>query len=366
MNGIIYILIAFIASTLCGFLTIPAVLDFCKSKGLYDIPNTRKIHKNSIPRLGGVVFLPCMFAGFFAVAIISPLRNITSFTFSLWTVYFMAGIALIYFTGLVDDLVGLHAKTKLIIQLITACSLPLSGLWLNNLQGFLGIHELSFAIGALLTVVAVTLICNAINLIDGIDGLASLLTILFLLGFSIAFYYWGLFYYTVIIAALIGVLVAYTYFNVFGDEKRNHKIFMGDTGSLSLGFLLAFFSLKFSMINPAIIPFPGNGFLLSLTLLTVPIYDVFRVAAVRLTHHKSPFYPDKNHIHHKLMRAGLTQHQALIVILLLALLFIGVNMLLNCFLNITLIIAIDIALYTVFHLILNWRIIQNGEHPTVA
>lgn len=365
MNGIIYILIAFIASTLCGFLTIPAVLDFCKSRGLYDIPNTRKIHKSSIPRLGGVVFLPCMFVGFFAVAIISPFRNITSFTFSLWTVYFMVGLSLIYFTGLIDDMVGLRARTKLIVQLIAACSLPLSGLWLNNLQGFLGIHELSFGVGALLTVVVITLISNAINLIDGIDGLASLLTILILFGFSLAFYFWGLLYYAVIIAALIGVLVAYTYFNVFGDEKRNHKIFMGDTGSLSIGFLLAFFSLKFSMINPHTIPFPGNGLLLSLTLLTVPIFDVFRVAAARIAHHKSPFCPDKNHIHHKLMRAGLNQHQALFVILLLALLIIGVNILLECYFNITPIIAIDIALYAAFHVILNWIITRRGEHPIV-
>jgi len=365
MNDIIYILIAFIASCICGFITIPIVLDFCKSKGLYDLPGGRKVHKNAVPRLGGVVFLPCVLIGCIVVFFLAQWEGAKSMTLSLWTVYFIAGISLIYFTGLVDDIVGLSAKTKLCIQLVGACALPISGLWLNNLYGFLGVHDIPYYIGAPLTVLIVTFISNAINLIDGIDGLASGLSLIILLGFTNAFMRWGLLYYTIIIAALIGVLVAYMYYNLFGSSEKNRKIFMGDTGSLSLGFLLAFLSLKISMNNPNLAPYPGNGLLTAFTLLIVPVADVFRVSFVRLLHHHSPFRPDKNHIHHKLLRAGLSQHKALITILCLAVAFCAINYTLYFFTNITVIILLDVVIYILFHQLLNMKIKKTGQQPIV-
>ena len=358
----IYDFVALIASFVCGLLTIPVVLDFCKERGLLDIPNFRKVHKKAIPRLGGVVFVPSMIVGVLIVMVMNQLSGQQVMSFSLWTLYFFLGLITIYFTGLVDDLTGLRARTKLFIQLLAAVVLPLSGLYINNLQGFLGIYEIPFWLGAPLTTVVVAFICNSINLIDGIDGLCAGLTLIALGGFYCAFKDWGLDGYCVLIAALIGVLVAYLYFNLFGDESKNRKIFMGDTGSLSLGFLLAFLGLKLSMVNDSIVTFNGNGLLISFSLLIVPIFDVFRVAIVRMRHHRSPMVPDKNHIHHKLMRIGLKQSQALVAILVMVVGFIMLNLLLQSVgVGLTVIVCADIVLYILFHLGLDVVLRRAGQ-----
>ncbi len=362
-TALIYTIISFIASCICGWFTIPVVLDFCKRKGLYDIPNQRKVHKNAVPRLGGVVFMPCVFFGSLAAFTIAYVNGIQTITLSLWTVYFIVSITAIYITGLVDDIVGLSAITKLIVQLIAATMLPLSGLWLNNLYGLFGIYEIPYWVGVPLTIVAITFISNAINLIDGIDGLSGGLTLIALSGFIVAFCKWHLWTYVVIIAALMGVIAAYLYYNIWGDATKNRKIFMGDTGSLSIGFLLAFLCIKLSMSDTGLRPYNGNGLLLSFTVIIVPVFDVFRVALLRITHHRSPMTPDKNHIHHKLLRTGANQSQVLVVVLSLQAFLCLVNYLLSQLTGITVIVLTDIVLYIAFHLCLNRMIIRRGEKP---
>lgn len=361
-NYIIFTTIAFVCSCLGGCITIPMVMDFCKNKGLYDIPNARKIHNNAIPRLGGIVFLPCVFIGCIIVFALAQLSGESQVTLSLWTVYFAIGIAAIYITGFVDDVIGLNATTKLLVQLAASSTLPFSGLYINNLYGFCGIYEIPYVAGFIFTVVVMAFISNAINLIDGIDGQASGITIIALCGFIYAFAKWGVWYYVIMIAALMGVLVAYTYFNIFGDIKKNRKIFMGDTGSLSIGFLLAFLGLKLSMLNPGLATtYDGNGLLTAFTLLIVPVFDAFRVAIVRIKNRRSPVAPDKNHIHHKLMRAGLSQHQTLCVTICLAIVYIAINWLLNTFMSITVIVVTDIVVYILFHWILDKVITRRGQ-----
>lgn len=360
-NYMIFAITAFISSCLCGCLTIPMIMDFCKSKGLYDVPNARKVHHSAIPRLGGVVFLPCVFIGCIIVFALAQLSGETEITLSLWTIYFAIGIVPIYITGFIDDIIGLGATAKLIVQLAAACALPVSGLYINNLYGFCGIYEIPYWPGFILTIVIMAFISNAINLIDGIDGQASGIAIIALSGFLYAFAKWGLWYYVIMISAIIGVLLAYSYFNLFGNEARNRKIFMGDTGSLSIGFLLAFLSLKLSMINPNLTLYNGNGLLISYTLLIVPVFDAFRVAIVRIKNRRSPVVPDKNHIHHKLMRAGLSQHQALTVTLSLAVAYILLNYALNNVMGITAIVATDIIAYIMFHGCLDRIMTSRGQ-----
>lgn len=363
---ILFAVIAMITSFILGYALIPVILNFCKRNSLYDMPDARKVHKNKIPRLGGVVFVPCVFLGCIIASVVALYNGMTTLTLSLWTVYFGISISIIYLTGLIDDVIGLKASTKLVIQLLAACALSCSGLYINNLYGFCGIYEIPYYAGFLLTVFVVAFISNAINLIDGIDGLASGLTIIALVGFICAFAYWGLEVYVIIISALIGVLAAYSYYNIFGNADKNRKIFMGDTGSLSIGFLLAFLSLKLSMINPNLKQFDGNGLLISYTLLIVPVFDVFRVAIVRMMHRRSPVAPDKNHIHHKMMRAGLSQHKALGCILCTALFFIIVNVL-CCFvsLQITYIVILDIVLYITLNHFIDRLIIKKGRETFV-
>lgn len=141
---------------------------------------------------------------------------------------------------------------------------------------------------------------------------------------------------------------------------------MGDSGSLTIGYILGVLLVKFCMVNPHIAAYRKESIFLSITLLIVPIFDVCRVIIVRLIHKQGIFRPDKNHIHHKLMRTGISQHQALISILALAMFFIGFNMLCLNILDTTLTILTDICIYSIFNIfILNYFIRKNKQEPFV-
>lgn len=356
---IYYIIGSFLTSMLCGFIFIPLINKFCRDRKLYDIPDNRKVHKNAIPRLGGISFLPSMLLAFMLVVLVY--QNITgeeSMTFSMWSVTFFISLLLIYLVGFLDDIIGISANMKFIVQIIAASLLPLSGLYINNLYGFLGIHEIPIWIGMPLTVFIIVFIDNAINLIDGIDGLSASLTFLSLSGFLFCFYRESLAAYCMLISGLMGVLIPYLYFNLFGNAEKGQKIFMGDSGSLTLGFILAFLAIKFAMDNPKVKPFQSDSLLLAYTLLIVPAFDVVRLIFYRWRKHQGIFQPDKNHIHHKLMRIGLSQHTALIIILGLALTFTIINIVMNYQLHIhtTIIVLTDVAIFTVFHLYLDHRL----------
>jgi glycosyltransferase, group 4 family len=162
----------------------------------------------------------------------------------------------------------------------------------------------------------------------------------------------------------MGVLVPFLYYNIFGKLEKNRKIFMGDSGSLTLGYILGVLLVKFCMVNPNVMAYRKGSILFSITLLIIPIFDVCRVIIVRIMHGHGIFHPDKNHIHHKFMRAGLTQHQALIAILALAIAFIILNTMLFCWVSPTIIILIDIALFVLLNVsVLNPIIKRNNKQP---
>ena len=352
---IIYLLGAFIMSLACGLIFTPLILDFCKRKKLYDIPNERKIHKNAIPRLGGISFFPSMMMAFVVLLIYFAKSHEFTIPINIWSASYLLGVTIIYFVGIVDDLIGLNATTKFIVQILTACLLPLAGLYVNNLYGLFGIGEIPYYIGMPLTVLAIVFVDNAINLIDGIDGLASGLSLIALIGFLAYFTYYHVFVYTysILAAGMIGVLMAFMYFNLFGKPERNTKIFMGDSGSLSLGFTLGFFAIKCAMNNEVIWPMRTEAVLLPVTLLFVPTADVVRVTLYRLRHHKALFSADKNHIHHKLMQTGMSQHQALCTILLLAVVYIILNGWLSAWVPVTMIVLVDILLFCLVNIGIN-------------
>ncbi len=154
---------------------------------------------------------------------------------------------------------------------------------------------------------------------------------------------------------MMGALVAFAYFNLFGKAERNTKIFMGDSGSLSLGFTLGFLAVKCAMDNNNIWPYRPEALIVPITLLIVPTADVVRVTLFRLRHHKPLFDADKNHIHHKLMRAGLNQHQALVCIVGLAAWYIVMNGLLYMVSPTTVIVLVDIVLYCIVNLCINHK-----------
>ena len=351
----IYLLGAFLLSLICGLVFTPIILDYCKRKKLYDIPNERKVHKNAIPRMGGISFFPSMITAFLVILLLLPVSEEHTLPVNLWSAIFMLGLLLIYITGIIDDLTGLNAKTKFAIQIITGSLLPFAGLYINNLYGFLGIYEIPYYIGIPMTIFLMVFIDNAINLIDGIDGLASGLSLFALIGFLVYFNYYDVFMhtYSILVAGLIGALIAFSYFNLFGNAERNTKIFMGDSGSLSLGFILGFLAIKCASNNPNIWPVRSEALLVPITLLFVPMADVVRVTLYRIIHHKPLFNADKNHIHHKLMRSGMSQHQALLTILGLAVAYAAINFGLYPLLNFTWIIIIDVFIYSLVNVCIN-------------
>lgn len=358
-----YIIVSFAVSLALGLLTIPMIERFCRSKNLYDLPDKRKVHHGVVPRLGGVCFVPCMVVSFMlAFAIMNDSESAVRFPISLWTSYFAIGLLGIYAVGVVDDVVGLSPRTKFIVQIFAASILPLSGLYINNLYGFCGIYGVPFVVGAPLTVFVIVFVDNAMNLIDGIDGLASSLSVIALAGFLCLFWSESLLTYCILVSGFLGVIVAFMRYNLFGRVGVN-KIFMGDSGSLTLGFILGTLFVKCSMVRMDAVPHVLGGMPVAYSFIVVPVFDVCRVVLVRSLHRRRLFAPDKNHIHHKLLRAGMTQRQGLLVIIFAALLFVGINKMLamwRC--GFTLMVVADVLLWIVLQQMLNYRIRKNGNN----
>lgn len=356
---LIYILGSFLISTLCGSVFIPWINSFCKRKRLYDLPNERKVHTTLVPRLGGICFLPCMLLAFIlAMTLLDAEGKGRQLSVSLWTMVFCISLLLIYFIGVVDDLVGVEAKMKFLVQIVAAIMMPYAGLYINDLYGLFGVHAIPFFIGAPLTVFAIVFVCNSINLLDGIDGLASGISLLALCGFLGCFWSEGIWIYCVLIAGLMGVVLPFMYFNIFGKEGKN-KIFMGDTGSLTLGFILSFLMLKMAVHNPHVLRFPSYKIMLALSFLLIPIFDACRMIVVRWVHKKPLFGADKNHIHHKVMRMGLSQHQTLLFILGMAIFFVVLNGCVINNLNINVIVLVDVVVWCLIQQVINYLIRKN-------
>ena len=367
LTEILSIIGAFILSMACGIFFIPTVLKFCKKKKLYDIPTLRKVHSAPIPRLGGITFIPSMMISAVAVLLIIATNNIQDkISLSMWSVGFILSLSIIYSVGIIDDLIGLNAKVKFAAQILAASIMPFCGLQINDLYGLFGIYEIPSVVGIPLTILIFVFIDNALNLIDGIDGLASSLSIIALLGFFYCFIPYNLIAYEVMIAGLLGVLAVYLYYNMWGKVEKGTKIFMGDSGSLTLGFFLAFLFVKAIAVNPNVMPMSPKRVLIAYSLLIIPTFDVVRVVLHRIRNRKPIFDADKCHIHHKFLAMGYNQHYTLFIIILLALVFCGINVVLgNMNVGLTGILLIDIALYTMLHIGINQKINLKSREKTI-
>lgn len=355
-NELIYPVVSFVASLLVTVCAMPLLLRFCRMKGLYDLPNERKVHHNNVPRLGGVLFVPAMLAGLCASLLLMS-GSLDTLTLKTSSMVLFAGFFLIYLIGVADDLFGLRATWKFAIQFIASLFLPLCGVEINHLYGFLGIGALPVCVSYPLTVFVSLLIVNSINLIDGIDGLASGLSIMALSIFTVLFFRLNVIGYTLLSCGFLGSVVAFFHFNMFGDAERHTKTFMGDAGSLMLGYVLAYFSIKYAMYKPELLPVRESALFVSYTLLLLPTFDLIRVSLARLHRGVALFHPDKTHIHHKVMAAGCTMRQALLAILALYVVFCVLNCVLyKSGLLVEWIVLGDVLLFSAFHAFLNCRI----------
>lgn len=343
---IVSIAISFIVGLLLSLTGTPFIIAICKKKGLYDEPNARKVHKFSIPRLGGTLFMPSMAIGTVAALAYTYGGFSHAFVINISTAAMAAGGIMIYLIGILDDLKGMKAMHKFIIQSIAALFFPLCNLMINDLHGFLGIHIIPLYIAYPLTVFVILLIVNAMNLIDGIDGLASSLSILILISFSYLYFELGSDLFSIISMSLAGTVMGFFFYNFFG-KINGLKIFMGDSGSLFLGYVISYLAIKYQMTNWDVFEYRENSFLISLTLVMLPCFDVVRVAIWRKMRGKNMFDPDKTHIHHLIMGTGMTMHQTLGIIILFFISFCILNYGLFVFgAKVTFIVLADIISYS--------------------
>lgn len=357
----IVLLSGFLIAFLAGWIIIPKVLLISHKKKLFDVPDARKVHTRPIPRLGGITFFPVILIALGLVTGICHFADLpTQLPFSsdlfFRMIFLIVGLTLLYLVGIADDLIGVGYRYKFVIQIISATLLTITGLWFNSLGGLFGIYEIPQFLGITLTVIAVVYITNAINLIDGVDGLASGLSCIALAVLGIAFTFNNQYIYALLAFSCLGVVIPFWCYNVFGNENRGRKLFMGDTGSLTLGYILSFLFIRYCFDSTTNMQISGSKMIFAFSTLLVPLFDVVRVVLVRLRNKTNPFMPDRNHFHHKLLRMGLRSRAVMSSILLVSLFFILLNTTLMNHINITYIVLIDIICWVMLHLGINWKI----------
>lgn len=252
-------LAAFAVSCLLSAMIIPKISLIAFRRRLFDPLDDRKLHTTHIPRLGGIAFFPCIIMPISLVIACHNLctdSNLLSWEQSTCLLTLFSCLFMLYLMGMRDDLIGMRYRAKFIIQTLCGLLLVASGFCFDNLYGLFGIYELPYYVGIPFTVFIIVYIMNAINLIDGIDGLASGLSMIAFFAFGCMFVclHWWL--YAFISFAALGALIPFFYYNMFGQTRRGRKVFMGDTGSLTIGLLLAV--MPFISVCP--IPSRKNSF----------------------------------------------------------------------------------------------------------
>ena len=339
---------------LLTFIVIPQVINVSLLKRLHDKPDGRKIHNGIIPRLGGLSFLPVILITFGIVLSIGIgnegavsadlVMPIERYLPSVAVLFGAMGI--LYLVGLNDDIVGLKYFTKLTAQILSGILIVSSGLYIADFDGLFGIEEVGAIGGAALTCFLIVYIINALNLIDGIDGLASGMSIVAFVGYGIMLYTEGFIVYSILSWIGVGTVGAFFMFNVFGKKRKHTKIFMGDIGSLTIGLLLAFMVIVIGNF-PESVKVRYNPILYALSPLMLPLFDLIRVFLVRLAARKSPFLPDKRHIHHVMMNSGISPALVLIWLLIVQIGIIVANIYISPALGINWTVLIDLAIYLV-------------------
>ena len=268
------------------------LMDFGYKLGLVDEPNERSSHAKIIPRVGGLaIFLPYLVlgTGFY----------ITGYNYLQLHSGYWLGLGAIVALGTLDDRLDLSSSLKFLVQFAVAAYYVLStGNYVDNLYGLFGVGALPSWLGIGLSIITVVYLINAVNLIDGVDGLAAGISLLALYLFS-ALMGGG---EHLITFAFIGLgLIVFMGFNY--SDKR--KIFLGDAGSLSLGFILATFAMEFLHSgNNHITHLNLNPVIVTVLVLGYPVADTIRVFAIRISLGLSPFNADRRHMHHALLDKG--------------------------------------------------------------
>jgi UDP-GlcNAc:undecaprenyl-phosphate/decaprenyl-phosphate GlcNAc-1-phosphate transferase len=326
-------LLSFVTAFIVTLLTIPPLIQLIKRYKLYDIPNERKKHQMPVPTMGGIAIT----AGFMVSLLIwLPLRA------EFGQLAFFLSVIALMFTGIMDDIKDLPAKYKFAIQLAIATLIALSGIRITSFNGLFGIYTLPVLSQYFFTILAIAGITNAFNLVDGIDGLAGGLAFMSLITLGIFLTLSGDVNTALIAFAVAGGVLAFLYFNF-----NPAKIFMGDTGSLVLGFTISVLCIRLLQVNTfSSHPVLPNAPVFVLGITLVPVFDTLRVFITRTWKGGSPFQADRTHIHHLLTNNGFSHVFAVRVICIIhALVLLEVYLLrdMKQEISLTLMVALMIA-----------------------
>lgn len=361
---------AFCVALLLTGIIIPQILLIAFSKKLFDEVDERKIHKGVVPRLGGIAFLPAIiFSICLVLAVGIDIQQIELNSIfkdvGLPLLFLLCAEMLIFLVGIADDLIGVRYKAKFVAQIICAVFICASGAYIHNLDGMLWIQMIPDWFGWIISGFVVVYLVNAINLIDGIDGLASGLSGIALIFYGIVLTISQQWMLALLAWAQLGTLVPFFYYNVFGNPKKQKKIFMGDTGALTLGMLMSFIALSITNIDSAEITGQYNKLVLAFSPLVIPAFDVIRVYFHRVRNHRNPFLPDKCHIHHKLLALGFNQRTSLCIILGTAVAYMLINVLLSPYISATLLILADVLIWCALNIAITQRIRKREQQQHI-
>ena len=287
----------------------PTIIDLVRTKNLMDEPVDRSAHTHKTPTLGGVVAFIAFALSLILLALPSKLGPV-----QLLHLLTILGATLILMSiGVKDDLIGLSPLKKFGIQTFAAALCVLfTDLRILSFNGILGVYELPYMASVLLTIFVFLLVINAFNLIDGIDGLAGTIGTVCSLAFGCFFFLNQQQAMILVSFTLVGALIGFLCFNT--SAKR--KIFMGDSGSMFIGFLLAYQAVSFLAFNASFVSQAVlvKAPIVAVAILSYPLLDTLRVFSIRIYQKRSPFSADRNHIHHRLLNLGFPHLKASLLI----------------------------------------------------
>lgn len=321
--------ITLVGAILATVYLVPKVISIVKFKQLMDDPNERSSHFKATPSLGGVAF--------YMVFVLSLYFNDKYDVFNI-SMSILPGLTILFFLGLKDDLIVLAPSTKLMGQIISCLFVLFHYKFeVESFHGFFGIYNLHPLIGGAIGLIMMLTIINAFNLIDGIDGLAASIGIVAFTSFGFIFFFLGRNFLALSALTMCGVLAGFLLFNL--SQRENRRIFMGDTGSMLIGFLIAVMSLRLMALElKSLNTLPFDNIYLPLvifSILSIPLYDTLRVFTIRMMAGRSPFSADRNHLHHILLDAfGMSHRRTSFVIAAFSGITVVVNYLLMRFTNV--------------------------------
>ena len=329
------VVFAFLFSFLIALYAVPSLIKLAIQKRLFDDPELeeRKIHKYRTPNLGGIAvmtafaFTSCLF--------------ITGDTLPYANYIFASGL-LIFSVGLKDDLAALNPYKKFFAQFITAFIVVyFADIRLTSFYGVFGIQQIDPIVSYSFSSLLIVFIINSFNLIDGVNGLLGSISLVVSLTFGVLFYMMD-----EIGLAFLSICMAGSIFGFLRYNFGRARIFMGDAGAYTIGFIISVLAIQLielnsqsTLVKPVFQAVPA----IAIALLFIPIFDTLRVIVIRLFLGKSPFLADRNHLHHRLLDTGMTHTQTTLTLVTLNVVMIGIALFFQKIGTVNLLILISIV-----------------------